>query len=129
MEVEAVDEGRLSEILVGEGTDGVAVNTPIAVLAGDGQPDAAAAPALPKVAAEGEGAREIADRAAEARAPEAVAATAPERDWGPTRTATVREALRDAMAAEMHADDSVFPDGRGSGAISGRLQDQPGSAR
>ena len=33
MEVEAVDEGKLAQILVGEGTEGVAVNTPIAVLA------------------------------------------------------------------------------------------------
>ena len=45
MEVEAVDEGLLSEILVGEGTDGVAVNTPIAVLNGDGA--AAVPPAKP----------------------------------------------------------------------------------
>ncbi len=45
MEVEAVDEGKLSQILIEEGTDGVAVNTPIAVLNGDGQA-AAPAPAL-----------------------------------------------------------------------------------
>ena len=37
MEVEAVDEGKLAQILVDEGTDGVAVNTPIAVLAGNGE--------------------------------------------------------------------------------------------
>src|SRR5579871_5488279 len=37
MEVEAVDEGKLAKILVDEGTEGVAVNTPIAVLAGDGE--------------------------------------------------------------------------------------------
>ena len=110
MEVEAVDEGRLSEILVGEGTDDVAVNTPIAVLAGEGQAAAtqAAAPALPKVAAEGEGEREIADRAATTRAPDVQAAPAPERDWGATRAMTVREALRDAMAAEMRGDKNVF---------------------
>ena len=110
MEVEAVDEGRLSEILVGEGTDDVAVNTPIAVLAGEGQAAnaQAAAPALPKVAAEGEGEREIADRAARTRAPDVQAAPAPERDWGATRAMTVREALRDAMAAEMRADPDVF---------------------
>ncbi len=110
MEVEATDEGRLSEILVGEGTDGVAVNTPIAVLAGE---DGAAmpersAPAMPRVAAEGEGEREIADRAALARAPASVAMPAPERQWGATRAVTVREALRDAMAAEMAADADVF---------------------
>ncbi|MGH7107151.1 MAG: biotin/lipoyl-containing protein, partial [Acetobacteraceae bacterium] len=37
MEVEAVEEGRLARILVPEGTDGVAVNTPIAVIAADGE--------------------------------------------------------------------------------------------
>ncbi|HXQ40698.1 MAG TPA: 2-oxo acid dehydrogenase subunit E2, partial [Candidatus Udaeobacter sp.] len=46
MEVEAVDEGRLQSILVPEGTDGVKVNAPIAVLLGEGEdPKAAAAPA------------------------------------------------------------------------------------
>ena len=37
MEVEAVDEGKLSQILVDEGTEGVAVNTPIAVIAANGE--------------------------------------------------------------------------------------------
>ena len=37
MEVEAVDEGRLGKILVGEGTEGVKVNTPIAVILGEGE--------------------------------------------------------------------------------------------
>src|SRR4029077_2819450 len=37
MEVEAVDEGKLSQILVDEGTEGVAVNTPIAVLSMNGE--------------------------------------------------------------------------------------------
>src|SRR5579875_3276383 len=80
MEVEAVDEGRLAQILIDEGTEGVAVNTPIAVLAGNGEDAAAAqaaasvapgnespvreAAALPKVAAEAEDARAIADQAA-----------------------------------------------------------------
>ena len=108
MEVEAVDEGRLTNILVGEGTDGVAVNTPIAELNGAGTQAGRAAPALPKVAAEGEGEREIADRAAQSRAPDMRVEAAPERDWGPTKPATVREALRDAMAAEMEADPDVF---------------------
>ena len=109
MEVEAVDDGKLAAILVGEGTDGVAVNTPIAVLSAQGEaPAVKAAPALPKVAAQAEDEREIADQAARNRAPETVAATAPEKDWGATRPTTVREALRDAMAAEMHADADVF---------------------
>src|SRR5947209_8291749 len=37
MEVEAVDEGRLGKILVGEGTEGVKVNTPIAMILGEGE--------------------------------------------------------------------------------------------
>src|ERR1700759_5291194 len=49
MEVEAVDEGKLARILVEEGTDGVAVNTPIAELAADGA-DEPAAPKLPDAA-------------------------------------------------------------------------------
>jgi pyruvate dehydrogenase E1 component beta subunit len=43
MEVEAVDEGVLAKILVEEGTDNVAVNTPIAVIAGEGEDVSAAA--------------------------------------------------------------------------------------
>src|SRR5215467_13349815 len=43
MEVEAVDEGKLSQILIDEGTEGVAVNTPIAVISANGE-DVSAAP-------------------------------------------------------------------------------------
>ncbi|TPQ51845.1 pyruvate dehydrogenase complex dihydrolipoamide acetyltransferase, partial [Prosthecomicrobium hirschii] len=43
MEVEAVDEGRIAKILIAEGTADVAVNTPIAILAGEGEDLAAAA--------------------------------------------------------------------------------------
>src|SRR5688572_21263484 len=46
MEFEAVDEGKVAKILVPEGTDGVKVGTPIALIAGDGEEvGAAAAPA------------------------------------------------------------------------------------
>ena len=45
MEVEAVDEGKLASILVDEGTEGVAVNTPIAVLATNGEDVSQSAPA------------------------------------------------------------------------------------
>src|SRR5688500_2409469 len=41
MEVEAVDEGRLGKILVGEGTEGVKVNTPIAVILAEGEDESA----------------------------------------------------------------------------------------
>ena len=118
MEVEAVDEGKLARILVDEGAEGVAVNTPIAVLAADGEDAGSAtappprpareAPAAPKVAAEAEDAKAIAEQGRAARAP-AVAATEPvEKDWGATAHITVREALRDAMALEMRADERVF---------------------
>ena len=98
MEVEAVDEGKLSQILVPEGTEGVAVNTPIAVL-GTG--------AVPVAAQVVKPAPEPAPTSVPA-APVAAAASVPDRDWGPTIPQTVREALRDAMAAEMRADDRVF---------------------
>src|ERR1700760_832227 len=48
MEVEAVDEGKLARILVVEGTEGVAVNTPIAVLSVSGEDVSDAAPAQAK---------------------------------------------------------------------------------
>src|SRR6185295_10913692 len=41
MEVEAVDEGTLSEILIPEGTENVKVNTPIAIIAGEGEDESA----------------------------------------------------------------------------------------
>src|SRR2546423_8481237 len=41
MEVEAVDEGTLGKILVPEGTNDVAVNTPIAMILVDGESSAA----------------------------------------------------------------------------------------
>ena len=44
MEVEAVDEGTLSKILIAAGTDNVAVNTPIAVLAGEDEETSAPPP-------------------------------------------------------------------------------------
>ena len=123
MEVEAVDEGTLSSILIQEGTDGVAVNTPIAVLNGAGegaapaaqatvqspvqvQPAAPAAPPPQAPAPENE--KAVADKATAAQALPTAAASAPEEDWGPTKPITVREALRDAMAAELRADDRVF---------------------
>src|SRR3954454_15938120 len=49
MEVEAVDEGKLAQILVDEGTEGVAVNTPIAVLSMNGETARPAPPASKKV--------------------------------------------------------------------------------
>ncbi|MGG5818672.1 pyruvate dehydrogenase complex E1 component subunit beta [Falsiroseomonas sp. HW251] len=117
MEVEAVDEGTLTSILVPEGTDAVAVNTPIAELNGGGGAAAPApadkAPAQREVAAPLPKAEDHAAVAATGAAKKEGAATipaapAPEKDWGPTKPITVREALRDAMALEMRADKDVF---------------------
>ena len=111
MEVEAVDEGKLTQILVDEGAEGVPVNTPIAVLgegAAEGAPAPKAAPApAPAPAAASEPAPVAAPTVA--AQPMAVAASAvPDKDWGATKPTTVRDALRDAMAAEMRRDDRVF---------------------
>ena len=106
MEVEAVDAGTLSDILVAEGTEGVAVNTPIAVLDGGVASAPRAAPVVPAPAPS------LAPVAPPAAAPVpppvAAPAVAAQEDWGPTRPTTVREALRDAMAAEMRRDPDVF---------------------
>jgi len=110
MEVEAVDEGEVLEILVAEGSENVKVNTPIARLAGEA---GAAAPApkagtdAPKAAVEGKtGDPEKAPPQApspkvELRDPEISA------DARLVKT-TIRDALRDAMAEEMRRDDKVF---------------------
>ncbi|WP_297369942.1 pyruvate dehydrogenase complex E1 component subunit beta [Acidocella sp.] len=104
MEVEAVDEGTLSEILVAEGTEGVPVNTVIARMGGEAMqaaPAPVAAPAPAPVAASP--APPPLPAAPMTHAPAAV-----EKDWGVTRTMTVREALREGMSREMRADADVF---------------------
>ena len=101
MEVEAVDEGEVLEILVPEGSENVKVNTPIARLAGEDAapapaPKAEAAPAAAPVAAAVSAAPKT-----ELRDPEIPA------DAKLVKT-TIRDALRDAMAEEMRRDDRVF---------------------
>ncbi len=112
MEVEAVDEGKLSQILVDEGTEGVAVNTPIAVIAANGEDTSEAPAPAPTPTAARPAAREEAPpakaAAASAQRQQPVAQAEPDKDWGPTKPMTVREALRDAMAAELRRDDKVF---------------------
>ena len=112
MEVEAVDEGTLGRILVPEGTEGVAVNTPIALLLNEGEDASAldAASAAP-AAASGEPARSPGAQPATTPAPREPIAPArpPEEEYkGPTQKMTVREALRDAMAEEMRRDPEVI---------------------
>ena len=126
MEFEAVDEGTIAKILVPEGTDGVKVGAPIALLAGQGESVDAATPAprpdepkssapdpkpAPVTAPESEqptphkmetAARDlVADVAATRDDPEVPEGT-------PLVSMTVREALRDAMAEEMRKDERVF---------------------
>ena len=105
MEVEAVDEGLVTEILVAEGTDNIAVGTVIARLSSDDDADAAIDDA-PQ-------AMQVAEAAPQAAAVPAALAMpvqmAEELDWdGSTTKTTVREALRDAMAEEMRSDERVF---------------------
>jgi pyruvate dehydrogenase E1 component beta subunit len=104
MEVEAVDEGKLLKILVDEGTEGVAVNTAIALLGAEGESEAAAPQARQAPANE-------APKAAAPAQPKHVPATPRELiepEWGETKPTTVREALRAAMTLEMRADKDVF---------------------
>ena len=110
MEVEAVDEGTVAKLLVEEGTEGVAVNTPICILAGEGESAADATTPAAKAEAPTEPPKsEEKPKAETAPAAPAVVASAPEPEWkGGTQHITVREALREAMAAEMRADRSVF---------------------
>lgn len=103
MEVEAVDEGIVSEILIPEGTQNVKVNEPIAVVLGD-EDDAPQAPAAKVVQ------KDPAKAAAPAKTPARAPSTpAPQKAYsGPTTQLSVRDALRDAMAEEMRRDSSVF---------------------
>ncbi len=111
MEFEAVDEGILGKILIAEGTEGVKVNTPIAIMVEEGESVDAAASAAPAAAA----VSTESESTPATVAAQAAAAPAPARDvspdWPegtPMKTMTVREALREAMAEEMRRDSTVF---------------------
>jgi pyruvate dehydrogenase E1 component beta subunit len=119
MEVEAVDEGTLGKILIPEGTADVAVNTPIAVILGDGEDASAAdvkpaqqqkpAESAPPAAKDGKAPAPAEAKSAVAAPPQPQAAPEPDVPEGTEMvTMTVREALRDAMAEEMRRDKTVF---------------------
>jgi pyruvate dehydrogenase E1 component beta subunit len=114
MEVEAVDEGTLGRILVPEGTNDVAVNTPIATILASGEDassSSAAAPAAAPKAAESSAPAPASTPAISAApsAPAIIVGADPDVPAGTEMvTMTVREALRDAMAEEMRRDPSVF---------------------
>ena len=131
MEVEAVDEGVLGQILVPAGTEGVKVNTPIAVILINGEGAAPAAKAISPVSAPAASAP-----LAAAAAMPAVAARDAELPAGTAmKMTTVREALRDAMAEEMRRDPDVFLMGeevaqyQGAYKISQGLLDEFGAKR
>jgi pyruvate dehydrogenase E1 component beta subunit len=133
MEFEAVDEGIVGKILVPEGSAGVKVNTPIAVLVEEGESaDAAPAPKAAPAAAP----VPVAAKAAEPAPAAPKADTSP--DWSAgtaMKTMTVREALREAMAEEMTRDGDVYLMGeevgeyQGAYKISQGLLDQFGPKR
>ncbi len=114
MEVEAVDEGVIGKLLVPAGTENVRVNAKIAVLLQDGESadaiSAAPAAAQPAPAVAAPVAQEAKLAAAPVPAePKAFVPNDPEIPAGTEMVSmTVREALRDAMAEEMRADDNVF---------------------
>ncbi|MCP1241321.1 pyruvate dehydrogenase complex E1 component subunit beta [Acetobacter lambici] len=109
MEIEAIEDGILGRVLIAEGVEGIAVNTPIAIVVEDGE-------AVPDTVASQPGTNTpastpVADAPAQASVPAAPITDTtpePERDWGETHDITVREALRDAMAAELRRDPDVF---------------------
>ena len=134
MEFEAVDEGIIGKILIAEGTESVKVNTAIAILIEEGESveDAVTTPA-PSPEKAPQGAAEVSPAPAPV-APQTVLTP----DWPdgtPMKVQTVREALRDAMAEEMRADENVYLMGeevaeyQGAYKISQGLLDEFGAKR
>ena len=132
MEFEATDEGIVGKVLIAEGTEGVKVNTAIAIMVDEGEavPDASAAPAIAAAPL-------VASTPAVAAAPVAPVMDATP-DWAAdveVKQTTVREALRDAMAEEMRRDEDVFLMGeevgeyQGAYKISQGLLDEFGAKR
>jgi pyruvate dehydrogenase E1 component beta subunit len=109
MEIEAVEEGIVGRILIAEGTEGVPVNTPIAMLLEEGEDDSALGDVIsapPEVQTSPEPAPQATPALVIAPA---LAQSLAEPEWtGETVDTTVRDALRDAMAEEMRAEDKVF---------------------
>jgi pyruvate dehydrogenase E1 component beta subunit len=143
MEMEAAEDGTIGTIIVPEGTEGIKVNTPIAILLADGEDAEALPTSSPGAGIRGEGPAEKVQTFTSPRGGEAVSRRDEDEGYfdgdlgeapplvekapaGPERapaepsadaeippgtemvTMSVREALRDAMAEEMRADDRVF---------------------
>ncbi len=107
MEFEAVDEGIIGKILIAEGTEGVKVNTAIAIMVEEGESAdsiAAPAPAAVETAAPAPVAVTPTPAAPVLSAP--IELEVPE--GTEMKSTTVREALRDAMSEEMRSDETVY---------------------
>ena len=132
MEFEAVDEGILAKIIVAEGTEGVLVNSPIAMMADEATETTVDVKPIEKnVQTDASSTRtELKSHETPLSGMEAV--------WSAdiqTRTQTVREAIRDAMAEEMRRDETVYLMGeevaeyQGAYKVSQGLLDEFGSKR
>ena len=125
MEVEAVEEGKVGKLLVDEGTEGVQVNAPIAILLEEGEDDSALEGYDPEASEDDSAASADDSKADQKDAPKSETksddkADAPQKPKGKPlsdpdipdgtkmKEITIRDALRDAMAEEMRADETVF---------------------
>ena len=105
MEFEAVDDGIVTKILVVEGAEGVLVNSPIAIIT-----DETIDVSVSKKVHEKD--IQTGTKPSKAKVSNQAKPTYDkEPEWGPdvqTKTQTVREAIRDAMAEEMRRDETVY---------------------
>lgn len=116
MEVEAIDDGKIGKILINEGTQGVSVNTPIAIILEEGedssfidetvQQETTVSLSEEKPTIEEEGSSVEEKKSIATSTDVSFQSTKPE--YQNKVTLTVREALRDAMAEEMRRDQTVF---------------------
>ena len=113
MEFEAVDEGIVGKLLIAEGTAGVKVNTPIAVILDDGESadTGALPPGAGPASVTSDQAQALIVPAAALKPAMPIPDEAPDMGWPVgtlMKSMTVREALREAMAEEMRSNDRVF---------------------
>ena len=132
MEFEAVDEGILAKIIVAEGTEGVLVNSPIAMMADEASENTIDIKPIEKNVQ-----TDASSTSTEFKGQEPPS-SGMEAEWGAeiqTKTQTVREAIRDAMAEEMRRDETVYLMGeevaeyQGAYKVSQGLLDEFGSKR
>ena len=132
MEFEAVDEGILAKIIVAEGTEGVLVNSPIAMMADEATENTVDVKPIEKNVQ-----TDASSTRTELKSHE-TPLSGMEAEWGAdiqTKTQTVREAIRDAMAEEMRRDETVYLMGeevaeyQGAYKVSQGLLDEFGSKR